>query len=207
MVSQACILLATTNKGKLREVQQIFAGLPMQLTALDDHAGIPQPVEDADTFEGNAKLKALHYAGLANCWTLADDSGLVVDALDGRPGVHSSRYAGPACDSAANNKKLVAELATVPLQERTARFYCAVTLARPNEVLATASGVVEGLIVDDPRGSNGFGYDPHFLVPEYGITTAEMSPEQKNRISHRGRAVTAILPEITRLLREIQPAG
>ena len=207
MVNQTSILVATTNRDKLREVQTILTGLPVKLTSLDDHPAMPEPIEDADSFEGNARIKALHYARLAECWTLADDSGLEVDALGGKPGVHSSRYAGPSCDSLANNAKLVAALATVPLERRTARFYCAVALASTTGVFATGSGVVEGLIVDDPRGSNGFGYDPHFLVPQYGMTTAEMTPDQKNRISHRGHAVTAIRPEIMRLLRQIQRSG
>jgi len=181
----------------------ILTGLPVKLSSLDDRPAMPEPIEDADTFEGNARIKALHYARLADCWTLADDSGLEVDALGGRPGVYSSRYAGPSCDPLANNAKLVAALASVPLERRTARFCCTVALASSTEVLATTRGVVEGLIVDDPRGSNGFGYDPHFWVPQWGMTTAEMTPEQKNRISHRGHAVTAIRHEIMRLLRQI----
>jgi XTP/dITP diphosphohydrolase len=137
---------------------------------------------------------------LTACWTLADDSGLEVDALGGDPGVYSARYAGPDCNDAANNARLVRELAGVPLEQRTARFRCVITLAGPGEVLATASGSVDGLIVDDARGTNGFGYDPHFFVPEYGMTTAQMPPEHKNRISHRGRALRAIRPTIEQLL-------
>ncbi len=202
MVGAATILIATTNPGKLREVRAILSGVPMKLTTLADHPDLPVPIEDADTFEGNAELKALHYARLTGCWTLADDSGLEVDALDGRPGVYSSRYAGPQCDPAANNARVIRELANVPLEGRTARFRCAVALASPTEVVATASGTVEGVIIDEARGSNGFGYDPHFLVPEHGLTTAEMAPEEKNRISHRGRALSAIRPEIVRHLCE-----
>jgi XTP/dITP diphosphohydrolase len=172
------------------------------MRTLADHPGLPEAVEDADTFEGNARLKALHYARLTGLWTIADDSGLEVDALDGRPGVYSSRYAGPQCDPLANNTRLITELAGIPLEKRTARFRCVVTLATARGVVATASGTVEGLIVDDPRGSNGFGYDPHFLVPELGVTTAELPPEHKNRISHRGRALAALRPEIVRLLGE-----
>lgn len=202
MVAGAIILIATTNPGKLREAKGILAGLPLRITTLNEHPSLPEPIEDAETFEGNAKLKALHYVRLTACWTLADDSGLEVDVLGGEPGVHSARYAGPAHDDAANNARLIQKLAGVPPQDRTARFRCVVALARPggSEVLATASGVVEGLIIDEPRGANGFGYDPHFLVPEYGVTTAEMAPEQKNRISHRGQALRAIRPAIERLL-------
>jgi XTP/dITP diphosphohydrolase len=142
----------------------------------------------------------LHYAALTGCWTLADDSGLEVDALRGEPGVHSARYAGPGCDAAANNAKLVRKLSDMPPGQRMARFRCVIALASPEEVLAMASGALRGVIVDEARGAGGFGYDPHFFVPEYGTTTAEMSPEQKNRISHRGQALQAVRPAIERLL-------
>ncbi len=194
------ILVATTNPGKLREVRSILEGLSLRLSGLEDHPRLAEPVEDADSFEGNARLKALHYAGLTGGWTLADDSGLEVDALAGAPGLRSARYAGPGRDDAANNAKLITQLACVPLEKRTARFRCAVALASPNEILAIGSGTVEGLIVDEPRGGSGFGYDPHFFVPRYGMTTAEMTPRQKNRISHRSQALTAIRRQIEKLI-------
>ncbi|MGB2984588.1 MAG: XTP/dITP diphosphatase [Phycisphaerae bacterium] len=194
------ILIATTNRGKLREVRAILDHLPVHFTTLANYPNLPEPIEDAVTFEGNAKLKALHYARLTGCWTLADDSGLEVDALGGEPGTHSARYAGPECDVAANNAKVIKKLTGIPPEQRTARFRCAIALASPEEVVATATGAVEGMIVDDARGTNGFGYDPHFFVPEYGMTTAEMPPEQKNRISHRGEALRAIHPAIERML-------
>ncbi len=196
------ILVATTNEGKLREARAILGCLPMRMTTLAEYPPFPKPIEDASTFEGNARLKALHYAKLAGCLTLADDSGLEVDALGGEPGVRSARYAGPGCDDAANNQKLVRQLEGVPAERRTARFRCLVALASPDEIVATTSGVVEGVILDSPRGSNGFGYDPHFFVPERGMTTAQMSAEDKNRISHRGRAFRAIRTVIERLLAE-----
>lgn len=196
MVEGPAILIATTNPGKLREVQRILAGLPVRLVTLADHPGLDHPVEDADTFEGNARLKARYYARLLRCWTLADDSGLEVDALGGAPGVHSARYAGPRRDPAANNLKLVARLATVPPEQRTARFRCVVALADASHVVATACGVLEGVIIDEARGEHGFGYDPHFLVPEHNRTTAEMPPDEKNRISHRGQAFRAIRPAL-----------
>ncbi|MBU0719531.1 MAG: RdgB/HAM1 family non-canonical purine NTP pyrophosphatase [Planctomycetes bacterium] len=199
------MLIATTNPGKLREIRAILAGLPARLESLNDHPPLPEAVEDADTFEANAKLKALHYAGLTGRWTLADDSGLEVDALDGAPGVYSSRYAGPACDPLVNNAKLVKALGDVPHQKRTARFCCVVALASPTLVLATASATWEGLILDKPRGGNGFGYDPHFFVPQHGMTSAEMLPEQKNRLSHRARAFQAIRRELDRLFLETPP--
>lgn len=172
----------------------------MRIVTLDDYPDLPEAVEDGDTFEDNAKLKALHYARRTECWALADDSGLQVDALDGAPGVRSARYAGPACNDAANNAKLIQELVGVPADKRTARFCCGVALANSDEVVATASGVVEGVIIDEARGANGFGYDPHFLVPQFGITTAQMEPCRKNRISHRGHALRAIRPAIERFV-------
>ncbi len=198
MVKHGTLLLATTNAGKLRELRAVLDGLPIDVTTLADHPHHPEPVEDADTFEENARRKALYYAGRTCGWTLADDSGLEVDALDGEPGVHSARYAGPACDAAANNDKLIRALTGVPPERRTARFRCVVALARPGEVVDIATGAVEGIIVDEPKGTNGFGYDPHFFVPVYGMTTAQMPPEQKNRISHRGKALRAIRPVIER---------
>jgi len=198
------LLIATTNPGKVREALAILAGLPAILTTLDKHPELPQPIEDADNFMDNARIKALHYARLTNLWTLADDSGLEVDALGGRPGVRSSRYAGERCDPSANNARLISELSGVPLEKRTARFCCAIALARESSVLAVASGILEGVIIDEPRGTEGFGYDPHFLVPETGLTSAEMPPEQKNSLSHRGRALRAIKPDIIRLLEQAQ---
>lgn len=194
------ILIATTNTGKLYEVRAVLGDLPLRWQGLAEYPSFPEPVEDADSFEGNAILKALYYARLAGCWTLADDSGLEVDALAGAPGVFSSRYAGRNGDDAANNAKLLAALAGVPPEKRTARFRCCLALASPSRLLATTSGTVEGRIIDEPRGNNGFGYDPHFFVPEMGLTTAEMSPEQKNRISHRGRALRCMRLEIERAL-------
>lgn len=206
MGSDTIILIATTNRGKLREVRELLSGLPVRLATLAEHPGLPEAVEDADTFEENAKRKAVHYARLTGHWTLADDSGLAVDALNGSPGVRSARYAGPEADDAANNAKLITELAEVPPKKRTARFCCAVALAGPSGVLAEAFGTVEGTIIDQPRGSNGFGYDPHFYVPRHGMTTAEMDPQRKNRISHRGKAFRAIRPHIKRLLTGSAPA-
>lgn len=200
MTSPTTLLIATSNPGKLREVRAILSGLPVRFSTLTDHPGLPEAVEDAPTFDGNAERKALHFARLTCLWTLADDSGLEVDALGGAPGVHSARYAGSKRDDKANNAKLIAQLAGIPEKERAARFRCSVALATPTEVLAIDSGIIEGIIVDDPRGDNGFGYDPHFFVPDKGMTTAEMPPELKNAISHRARALTAIRPKIERLL-------
>lgn len=228
------ILIATTNPGKLREVRQILGDLPVDLVDLSAFPGLAEPVEDGRTFDENAVLKARHYARLTGLLSLADDSGLEVDALGGDPGVRSARYAlddggqpcgtsepystGEPCGSgfqpvdsqcgtgfqpvdraardAANNRKLLEALRDVPLPRRTARFRCAAALADRRGVIAVVSGAVEGVILAAPRGESGFGYDPLFFVPEAGLTTAEMTPTQKNAISHRGRAMRAIAPMI-----------
>ncbi len=204
--SSLVIVIATTNPGKLREVRAMLEGLPIVTKSLTDFAPVPPPVEDRDTFEANARLKAEYYARALCCWVIADDSGLEVDTLGGDPGIRSARYAGDDAGDIANNAKLIQKLTGIPMERRTARFRCVAALAEPGGLLATAQGTIEGRIIDQPRGSNGFGYDPHFFVPEYGMTTAEMPPEQKNRISHRGRALAALRLQIEQLLRDqIQP--
>lgn len=192
--------MATRNPGKLREAVAVLGDLGVDFVTLAEFEELPDAVEDGDTFAANAEAKARHYSRLTGRWTLADDSGLEVDALGGAPGVYSARYAGGQRDAQANNARLVAELAGLSADQRTARFRCAVALADGDRILAAASGTIEGRIIDPPRGHNGFGYDPHFLVPELGLTTAEMPPEQKNRLSHRGQALRAIAPALARLL-------
>ena len=194
------ILLATTNRGKLAEVRSLLADLPVRLVGLDNFPNVVEPVEDSATFIGNATIKAQHYAALADCWSLADDSGLEVDALQGRPGVYSARFAGPACDDTANNAKLVKELVSTPPGKRSARFRCALVVAARSGILATAEAAFEGLIVDEPRGENGFGYDPHFLIPSLGKTAAELTRDEKNQISHRGQALRLLRCKLEELL-------
>lgn len=201
------LLLATTNPGKLREVEAILAGLPVKLRTLRDFPAVSEAVEDGETFEENACRKALHYARNTGMWTLADDSGLVVDALGGAPGVLSARYAGVEADDAANNAKLIACLAGVADADRTARFCCCIAVAIGDRIAATSSGIIEGRIIDHARGSNGFGYDPFFLVPQRGLTAAEMPPELKNSISHRAQALQAIRPRLEQLLVTAQPGA
>ena len=190
------ILLATRNAGKIREIRRMTAAGDWVWHGLDAFPGVPAAVEDGATFAENARRKALHYAQATGLCTLADDSGLEVDCLGGEPGVHSARYAGTPRDDDANNRKLVAALAGVPLERRTARFRCALALARPGELLVETEGAVAGLIIDEPRGDNGFGYDPHFLIPALGRTTAELPPDEKNALSHRGQALRDMLPRI-----------
>lgn len=199
MTGQPVIVIATTNRGKAREVLAVLGDLPLDLRTLSDFPDITPPEETAETFAGNAALKASYYARATGQWTLADDSGLEVDALNGAPGIYSARFAGAKGDDTANNRKLIEELQSVPPAERTARFRCALALANANRVIATAEGKVEGVMIDEPRGVNGFGYDPHFWVPNLNRTVAEMPSDLKNFISHRGQALRAIRPDLLRL--------
>lgn len=194
------LLIATHNKGKLREYQELLRDLPVHLVYLDE-VGIHEDVpETGSTFEENAIQKATAYARLSGLLTLADDSGLEVDALGGRPGVHSARYAGPNASDEARIRKLLADLDGVPPEQRTARFRCVIAVATPEGDVITAAGTVEGVIADAPRGHHGFGYDPVFYLPDRGCTMAELPPEEKNRISHRARAAQAIKPRLREIL-------
>lgn len=187
------LLIATGNPGKVVEIahELAAAGLTAEVRVLglkDLPALPPDVVEDRPTFVGNATKKARHYAQATGLLTLADDSGLEVDALNGAPGVYSARYAGEPCDNAANNARLLRELAAVPDAQRTARFVCAMALAAPTADLSVVVDSVEGRIIHEPRGTNGFGYDPLFFFPQFGKTTAELDMTTKNGISHRGKA-------------------
>jgi len=202
------ILIATGNPDKAREIEQILSvadngtPLPVRWRRLAEFGPIDEPCEDGDTFRANAEWKARYYAEKTGLWTLADDSGLEVDALAGEPGVRSARYAGPQASYADNNALLVARLAGVPEKARTARYRCVAVLSDGQRILASAEGSVEGRIVDAPRGRGGFGYDPHFYVDDRAMTMAEMTPTQKHAISHRGRAVRALRADLVRLLDE-----
>ncbi len=194
------ILIATHNRGKVTEFAQMMSELPVQAISLDD-AGITLEVEETgSTFEENARLKAIGYARESGFLTLADDSGLEVDALGGAPGVSSARYAGPDASDKDRYTLLLQNLANVPGDQRTARFRCAIALAAPDGRIFTGEGVVEGVIASAPRGEFGFGYDPVFFLPEYGATMAELRSTFKNVISHRARAFQAILPRLQALI-------
>lgn len=207
------ILIATGNPGKFREIVQVLASddcrIAVRWCSLPDlPQTIPAPVEDGATFPENAVLKARHYARASGLWTLADDSGLEVDALGGAPGVISARYAGTSEGTPrhevdrANNRRLITELRVIPSEQRTARFRCVLALADGEHVLATTEGAVEGKIIDQPRGNNGFGYDPHFLIPSLDRTMAELPPGEKNLISHRGQALRRMREKLLALLPE-----
>lgn len=194
------ILFATNNQGKVRELKEAFktAGVDLDIKTNSDLDNPPHVAETGKTFEANAKLKAhalAEYSGLA---TIADDSGLMVDALDGAPGVRSARYAGEAHNDAHNNAKLLAELGGVPEEKRTSKFNTTIVVSMPDhfDQDLVVSGQCEGRIMPGPRGEDGFGYDPLFYVPEKGKTFAQMTIDEKNEISHRGRAIEKLLKEL-----------
>jgi XTP/dITP diphosphohydrolase len=190
------ILIATSNPGKLRDFAGAAAPHGIEIASLANFASLPEVKEDGDTFEANARKKAAHYSRYAaGDIVLADDSGLEVDALGGAPGVHSARYAADQphlltnnTDDQANNARLLRELKKVLPEKRTGRFVCVIAAARDGETLAVFRGQAEGLILDRPRGSNGFGYDPLFYFPQLQKTFAELTPEEKASYSHRGEA-------------------
>lgn len=204
------LVFATRNKGKLVELRQLLSGVAV--LSVDEAAArigraIPDVDEDADTFAGNAAKKAREVSLATSLPALADDSGLEVDALGGAPGVYSARYAGLGAGDAANNAKLLAALTGVPPEKRTARFRAVLALADVTGPLdgrvITADGVCEGIILDAPRGTGGFGYDPLFLFPELGQTFAELGVGTKGDLSHRARAMRAIRPELLAYLQQI----
>jgi XTP/dITP diphosphohydrolase len=202
------VLVATHNRGKVRELSDMLGDLDLDWLSLDD-AGITHEVEETGrTFEENAVLKAMAYAAAGGLLTLADDSGLEVDALGGRPGVLTARYGGPGLTFPERWQLLLDELQDVPWERRTARFRCTLALAGPQGLITTSSGVCDGVIAWEPAGSGGFGYDPIFFLPEWGTTMAGLDAANKHRISHRGRAIAGMAGELRSLLRsEEQNSG
>lgn len=186
------LAVATRNAGKLKEIRQLLEGNVGMIYSLADFPEMPDIVEDGVSFEENALKKAKLTAQRLEKPVLADDSGLCVDALGGRPGIYSARFAGSGADDKENNKKLLAELAGIPFNKRSASFQCVIALCFPDGSQQTFFGELKGMILDEARGANGFGYDPLFLIPEYGKTLAELSSVIKNRISHRGRALAEL---------------
>ena len=194
------VVIATRNRKKFEEMAAMLGGLDLEVRSLADFPGVPTVPEMGDTFEENAKAKALAYAQATGEWALADDSGLEVDALAGKPGVRSSRWGGEEGNDDLNNRTLLEALADHPKETWTARYRCVVALATPDRVLLVAEGACEGRITDRPVGSNGFGYDPYFYLPDVGRTMAQLAPSAKNRRSHRGRAIRALNPRLKKLL-------
>jgi len=202
------ILVATTNQGKIAELSAMFGEVgEVQWLSLKDFPNTAEVEEDGESFAENAAKKALGYSKATGLWTIADDSGLVVDALDGAPGVRSARFSGSKQEGAdrtlidyKNMEKVLELMMGVPAEKRSARFVCHICLADGEKILAEAEGTLEGFIAEKPAGENGFGYDPIMYIPELGKTVAQISAEQKNQISHRGKAVRELIEKLKRLL-------
>ena len=191
------VVFATGNQNKVREVRQILDGLDVEVRTMKEMGIASEPEETGETFEENAMIKAAAIAdAVQDAIVLADDSGLEIEYLNGEPGIYSARYLGEDTSYEVKNAKLIERLEGVPKEERTARFVCAIACILPDGSRFTTRGTIEGYIGWEPAGENGFGYDPIFYVDEYGCSTAQMTPEQKNAISHRGNALRALRLEL-----------
>lgn len=197
-MAQRILVLATRNSGKIREFRSLLAGFDVEVKSLEDFGPIPQAVEDGASFEENAYKKAYHTAKVLGFPALADDSGLVVDVLGGEPGVHSARYAGDGATDEANNAQLLKAMEGV--KDRRAAFKCVIAIAVPQGPALIYEGKCEGEIALGPKGENGFGYDPLFYYPPLEKTFAQMSPEEKNAVSHRGKAMGELRNEFDKIL-------
>jgi XTP/dITP diphosphohydrolase len=202
------LVVGTRNPKKREEILDILGDCGVELRDLTQYPGAPEVVEDGATFEENACKKAVELAGRLHEWVLGEDSGLVVPALNGRPGVHSARYAGKQGDDAANNARLLAELAPLADDRRAAYYVCTAALADPSgQVRATAEGRCHGVIMREARGGGGFGYDPLFLIPEYHKTFGELSARVKHALSHRARALAQLRPAVRRMMERGEPGA
>ncbi len=199
------ILIASSNQGKIKEISALLSPYGFEVKTLKDFPEITPPEETGKSFFENALLKARYYAEKTGVPSLADDSGIEVDALNGAPGIYSARFAGKGATDEENNKKLLELLKDVPEEKRTARFVCVMVLYHPSGKYLVAKGVWEGRIATSPRGSHGFGYDPLFLVKEldYKKTSAELLPEEKNRLSHRAKALKELVRKLPEFWKEL----
>ena len=197
------IVVATRNKDKAKEIKKILKDLKVKILTLDSFKRLPQVVEDGKTFKENASKKAQVISRLSKRLAIADDSGLEVKALNGRPGVKSSRFAGDKASYSKNNAKLLRMLKGLPLSKRKAKFICVISIARNGKVLRTVEGTCSGRIGFALRGKSGFGYDPLFIAPKYGRTFAELGPKIKNRISHRYRALKKAERVLKKLVKDV----
>ena len=195
------IVLATTNKGKIREIQRLLQGFPIIIKNLADFGPIPEVIEDGKTFDDNAYKKASFTARVLGYPVMADDSGICVEALDGAPGVYSARYAGKNATDADNVKKMLGDLKNH--ENRNAAFKCVISIAVPTGAALTYEGECNGVITDKPIGDNGFGYDPLFFYPELNRTFAQLTIEEKGQVSHRGKALKEITEEIDKIIKWI----
>ena len=195
------IIFATGNEGKMKEARMILKDLGLPVLSMKEAGVQADIVEDGTTFEENAKIKAVAVQKLTGALVLADDSGLEIDYLNKEPGIYSARYMGEDTPYSVKNANLISRLAGVPDEQRTARFVCAIAAAFPDGEVLTTRGTIEGIIGYEERGENGFGYDPIFYLPEYKKSTAELSPEEKNALSHRGRALRQMEEELRKRIR------
>jgi len=193
------LLLATTNPGKIREYRLLLAGVGYQIVTLSEQGITEAVTEQGESYEQNAGIKAAAYAKLSRLITLADDSGIEVDALKGKPGVHSARFAGKKATDADRVARLLARLSGVPPDKRTAHFKCVIAIATPEGKLDICQGECHGIVAFEAKGENGFGYDPIFYLPRLGKTMAELPPRLKNRLSHRGKAARKARKILARL--------
>ena len=190
------LIIASNNAHKIREIKQILGSRFEEILSLKEASIDHETVEDGTTFWENARKKATEIAEISGCCALADDSGICAHALNNEPGVYSARYAGGHGDDEANNQLLIRNLQDK--EDRSAHYACAIVLAYPDGTTVSAEGEMHGEVIFTPRGENGFGYDPIFFLPEYGMTSAEISPEEKNRISHRAKALNALVEKLDR---------
>lgn len=197
------VILATHNKHKVEELSALLAPLKIRVFSAADFPELPDVIEDGSTFEENAIKKAKEIAQFTGISAIADDSGLCVDALNGEPGIFSARYAGEHGNDQANNQKLLERMSDIPDDQRTAYFISVIAFANTDGSVHTFSGTCKGKILREARGSNGFGYDPLFYIPELGMTMAELSPQEKNRVSHRARAYQRFLQWLKSMDKEI----
>ena len=195
------LVIASRNAKKRREIEDLLAPHQIEVLSVTDFGGVPEVVEDGTTFDENAAKKATQTARHLNCWVLGEDSGLMVDALGGAPGVYSARFSGEEATDEKNNAKLMAELADVPDERRGASYRCHAAVSDPSGTIRLAiAALCRGRIIREPRGSNGFGYDPYFLIPEYHRTFGELSSTVKQHLSHRARAFERLIGPLVRLL-------
>lgn len=186
------LIVATKNKGKLKEIKELLKDLPLKVTSLADYKNFPEIVEDGKTFRANALKKALAISRHTKTLVLGEDSGIEVKALGNRPGVRSARYSGPGAADKGNNLKMLRELRGVPMNKRQARYRCVAALTDGDKIIGTVSGACEGLIAERSKGKNGFGYDPLFFIPKYNKTFGQLDPSIKAGMSHRAKAMKKI---------------
>lgn len=197
------LVVASRNAKKRREIEELLAPHRIEVLSVTDFPEVPEVVEDGDTFAANAAKKATQTARHLKCWVLGEDSGLMVDALGGAPGVYSARYSGEGATDERNNAKLIAALADVPDDKRGAQYLCHAAISDPTGAIRlTVEATCRGRILREPHGANGFGYDPYFLIPEFHLTFGELSSTVKQHISHRARAFERLIAPLVRLLQE-----